>query len=138
MKYTLHYVVILFAALISPTVLGNHCDQDLKPSTRDDFPYQPRDDRCEGIYIKQVSLTRSLLSIQSFTQSFEKYDTNSNKPLIIEWDHLPQVKDIKLKARALKRRLYYQMDSFSWCLTPSPSLRRTILKREKSSGQWSA
>ena len=99
----------------------DHCDERLKKNDQDPLAYKMRDHRCEGIYIKQVA-TSSLLSIASFTRAFEHYDLSTGNPLLVEWALPVANKDIRLRARSLKRKLYYQMDShqpgdvnsFSW------------------------
>jgi hypothetical protein len=61
------------------------------------------------------------LLVASFTIAFEDYDLASGKPLRVEW---PQVgeQEIQLRARGLRWKLYYRMDtvrqgqepSFTW------------------------
>jgi hypothetical protein len=50
--------------------------------------------------------------IASFTESFEPYGFNSDKPLLIEWGKLPANSKIHLRAEGIKRRLYYRMDTY--------------------------
>ena len=69
--------------------------------------------------MQQVASTALLLA--SFTRVFEEYDLGSGQPLQLEWKS-PAGADVRLRARGLRRRLYYRMDAirapgatpFSW------------------------
>ena len=50
-------------------------------------------DRCEGVYIKELSGTTHVVSL---TESFERYNLNSGE----------------LRAQGLKTKLYYRMDTY--------------------------
>jgi hypothetical protein len=52
------------------------------------------------------------LFLASFTESFEKYDVKSGKPLQIEWDKTPGNNAIRLRAQSIKSKLYYRMDTY--------------------------
>jgi hypothetical protein len=96
------------------------CDPTL---TQVDTPlgYRDRGDRCEGVYIKEVSSTA--LTIASFTEVFEPYDLKSSEPLHVDWDRTPGKASVRLRAQSLRRRLYYRMDA--------------VLPPEKTSFNWS-
>ncbi|TVM02784.1 MAG: hypothetical protein CV087_08605 [Candidatus Brocadia sp. WS118] len=93
---------------IPVTAQESTCDPDLKVSTNHPFRYAPRGNRCEGIYIQEVS--SATLSIISFTKYFEDYDLESSEDLRIEWE-APEKTIIKLRAQGIKPRLYYRMDT---------------------------
>ncbi len=100
--------------------INDYCDPYLEHDTVNAYGYRMRDDRCEGIYIREVS--SSILRIASFTESFEDYDLNLSKDIMIEWNKSPGENVVRLRAQGLKRRLYYRMDtirpagntSFAW------------------------
>lgn len=90
------------------------------PTAGNPYAYRQRGDRCEGIYIQEVS--GAPLVIASWTESFPDYDLHSKQPLMIEWQGLRGTGDVRLRAQGLRRRLYYRMDtlrpsgskSFAW------------------------
>lgn len=84
------------------------CDPYLIP--RDDHPYgyRLRGDRCEGIYVKQVSST--VLSLVSLTGLTGDVIVNQQNQLLIEWK-LAKDREIRLRAYGIKPRLYYRMDT---------------------------
>ncbi len=98
----------------------NFCDSTLLQNNNGPLGYSYRGNRCEGIYAKPVGATT--LWIASFTESFEDYKLNTNKPLLVEWDRPSASSVIRLRAQGVKRRLYYRMDthlpavnnSFAW------------------------
>jgi hypothetical protein len=79
-----------------------------------------RANRCEGIYIQEVS--GAPLRVVSWTQSFAEYKPDSREPLQMHWDLPANSTRVRLRAQALRRRLYYRMDaapsahatSFTW------------------------
>jgi hypothetical protein len=96
------------------------CDPGLHPSTQSPYAYRLRGNRCEGIYIQEVS--GAPLLIASWTKSFADYDPASKQPVVIDWDTLRGFGTVRLRAQALRRRFYYRMDtvcsagskSFAW------------------------
>jgi hypothetical protein len=99
---------------------GNYCDPLLVQMRDNPLGYRMRGDRCEGIYIKEVS--SATLLVASFTEVSGNFDLVSGKPLPFEWNTMPCNNPIRLRAIGLKRRLYYRMDtvrppdslSYSW------------------------
>jgi hypothetical protein len=86
----------------------NHCDPQLKQSSGDPNGYRLRGDRCEGIYAKEVGSTTLLVA--SMVESVEDFNPASDQNLFVEWK-APGNADIRLRAQALRHRLYYQMDT---------------------------
>jgi hypothetical protein len=86
----------------------NHCDPHLEQLVDNPFGYRLRDDRCEGVYIKEVGSTT--LMVASLTEWFEDYDFDSDKDLLIKWA-VPGNLSIRLRAQGLRRRLHYRMDT---------------------------
>lgn len=84
------------------------CDPSLERSESDPHGYRLRGDRCEGIYAQPVAGTP--LVIASFTERFETYDPDSTRSLVVRWSAgVPG--EVRLRALALRRRLYYRMDA---------------------------
>jgi len=84
------------------------CDTNLLRLAAPVNGYQPRGDRCEGVYARQVAGTTLFLS--SFTQTFEKYDLAADDPLIIRWSARAD-SGLQLRAETIKAGRYYRMDT---------------------------
>ncbi len=84
------------------------CDPNLRQREQDSQGYRLRGDRCEGIYLQAVS-GNSLL-VASFTNSFEAFNPGSLDKLSLEWSS-PANTPVRLRANALREKLYYQMDT---------------------------
>lgn len=91
-----------------PAAKENHCDPDLQHHRDNPLGYRLRQDRCEGIYIKEV--VSKTLMVVSLTKSFEDYDLSTGKELLIKWT-TPGKCNIYLRAQSLRRRLHYRMDT---------------------------
>jgi hypothetical protein len=105
-------VALLLSARNLTSLVGapqGPCDPNLKQLGQDPQGYQLRGDRCEGIYIQPVSGSSTLL-VASFTASFEDFDPSSTDKLTLEWSSLAAT-PLRLRAYALREKLYYQMDS---------------------------
>lgn len=74
----------------------------------DPYGYRLRGDRCEGIYIKEVA--GEALRVVSLTESVEDFDPATGKNLLVEWT-TPGNVAVRLRAYALRQRLYYRMDT---------------------------
>lgn len=101
-------VVAATRALAQGTAAKLPCDSNLLQLAAPVNGYQPRGDRCEGVYARQVAGTTMFLS--SFTETFEKYDLNADDPLIIRWAAKPD-SGIQLRAETIKAGRYYRMDT---------------------------
>ena len=86
----------------------SYCDPHLNAARGHPYEYRIRGDRCEGIYIEEVSSTT--LMVVSLTESFEEYDLASGKELLVKWT-APGNGSIRLRASSLKHKLYYRMDT---------------------------
>jgi len=114
-----------------PTAQDGPCDPELEQVNDRPDGYRLRGDRCEGIYVRKVALDQ--LSVVSLTESFEDFD-NKGQPLIIEWAS-PGNAEVRIRARALRHRLFYQMDTarpsdrpYSW---PTDLLSTKNLRRDE-------
>ena len=96
------------------------CDPHLLQPAGNPYGYRLRGDRCEGVYVQEVS--GAPFVVASWTESFQDYDLTSKRPLIIEWQSLRGGGNVRLRAQSLRHRLYYRMDalrpsgsrSFAW------------------------
>jgi hypothetical protein len=93
-----------------------HCDRDLVQPREDAWGYRLRDDRCEGTYAREVA--GRTLRVVSLTESFEDYDPASTQRLLLEWT-APAGAGVRLRAQALRHRLYYRMDTLRPARTTS-------------------
>ncbi|MFZ1413069.1 MAG: hypothetical protein WAS73_00600 [Defluviicoccus sp.] len=84
------------------------CDPIIPQAPAQPLGYQPRGERCEGVYAQPVSA--ATLIVASFTQGPVRYAFDSHAPIQISWTAGSQ-KPTHLRARSLKRNVYYQMDS---------------------------
>jgi hypothetical protein len=101
-------VVSASRAVAQATTARLPCDSNLVQLAAPVNGYQPRGDRCEGVYARQVAGTTMFLS--SFTESFEKYDIDSDDPLVIKWSaHTDS--GVQLRAETIKAGRYYRMDA---------------------------
>ncbi|MGF1641814.1 MAG: hypothetical protein ACFCUO_12770 [Rhodospirillales bacterium] len=120
-------VLVLAAALAGAVAVHvsaapeDHCDPAIDPAKYRDRPlgYRPFGDRCEGTYAQSVSA--STMRVVSFAAGADRLKPERSEAISIAW---PKVKDgpIRLRAKALARNVYYQMDtlqpdgaaSFTW------------------------
>jgi hypothetical protein len=61
------------------------------------------------VYAREVA--GASLTLASLTESFQEYDARSGRPLIVEWSAPAGAPETRLRAVALRRRLYYRMDT---------------------------
>jgi hypothetical protein len=84
------------------------CDPHLRFRSSDPLRYMMRDDRCEGVYLADVS--SATLHLASFTASFEDFDPTTASELVLRWA-APGPGAVRVRAVALKPRVYYRMDT---------------------------
>jgi hypothetical protein len=112
----------------------NPCDPQLKQSTGDPDGYRVRGDRCEGIYVREVS-DSGTLQVASFTAAFDDYDPASGRDLVLRWAAFGDG-GVRLRAYSLRPKQYYRMDTkrppgattYAW---PSNLLSRYDLRRSE-------
>ena len=92
------------------------CDVSLPQVESNPYGYRLRGDRCEGVYAREVGAS---LTLASLTESFQDYDAGSGRPLVVEWSKAPGDAGVHLRAVALRRRLYYRMDTVRPAATTS-------------------
>ncbi len=99
--------LLLFFCQFPVSAQEHMCDTAIKQTIDDQLDYQARSDRCEGSY-KAPGV--EIISLVSFTESFESYDLNSGQELVVEWD-APKAQQTRLRAKRLHVEPRYQMDS---------------------------
>jgi hypothetical protein len=129
---TLVRFVVMALALVPCGIAAQAvpCDTTLKP--RGPSGYAARGDRCEGIYVSNVSGAE--LSLASLTQAFADYDPRSVPRLFLRWES-PNDSMVTVRARSVKRDVYYGMDTrrpggsgtFTW---PTTILANQDLRRQ--------
>src|SRR5258707_834590 len=114
----IHHFVRYFPSLICLVVIlsscdcfaadlaGGACDPGLQPAGGSEVGYALRGDRCEGLYVQEVS--GGTLEISSLTDNFKAYKFAKDVPLLLEWPALG-VAQVQVRASSLKRKLYYRM-----------------------------
>jgi len=111
---------------------GVNCDPGLQPAGASEVGYASRGDRCEGLYVQEVS--GPTLEVVSLTEeSFKAYQFTKGNPLILKWPALGNGL-VQLRATSVKRKLYYRMDTLhvqkpSVYVWPSDILSRLELRR---------
>src|SRR5579863_1516285 len=81
----LAHMLVIAARLASAQ--SSPCDPHLPQPAQDPYGYRLRGDRCEGVYIQEVS--GAPLLVASWTESFADYDLTSRQQLAMEWDTAP-------------------------------------------------
>lgn len=100
-------VLALVAAMASAQpCLSQGCDASFRSSASDPYGYRARGNRCEGVYIKDLSAS---LRIVSFTREFDAF-AGVDPILHLNWAG-GSSQEIHLRASSLRPRLYYEMDS---------------------------
>jgi hypothetical protein len=96
------------AAPLQATVAVDPCDPDLLRTATDALAYGRRGERCEGLYIKEVSGGGGL-QVASFTEPAAAFEIARGERLHVAWIS-PDAAAVRLRAVALQRRIYYRMD----------------------------
>jgi hypothetical protein len=115
-KFTYATIVLILYVLatFSFSQEVSYCDPSLTIRDNMSNGYKMRGNRCEGIYVEQVAnSTSSVISINSFTDTFEGYDLlQVDEPLVLSW-RLPADMSgvIKVESESNVRKLYYRMDT---------------------------
>lgn len=128
-----HLVLHAQWLFVAACIASDNCDPGLKPAGGIEVGYTNRGDRCEGVYVQEVS--GGALDIISLTTDFQNFRFTKENPLRLEW---PTVGDdqVQVRASSVRRKLYYRMDTirpqkppnFIW---PSDILSRLELGREE-------
>ncbi len=111
-------VVLTITSFPGMSALGGQevpCDAALLDRARTGpYGYTQRQDRCEGLYVREVAGTA--LFMASFTAVFEDFNSDAPEAIQISWPSadnntsLPN-DSLRILARGIKRDLYYQMDT---------------------------
>lgn len=82
------------------------CETSLRPVGPSG--YRQRGDRCEGVYVTDVS--GGELWLASLTGTFARFDPDSVSRLVVRW-RAPGDSTLTLRARSIRPNLYYGMDT---------------------------
>jgi hypothetical protein len=111
---TLRVALVIAAALSLVDSAGppasaqsSHCDPYLPVSQDNPLGYRLRGDRCEGVYVQQVTNTPVLVA--SFGRLNLPKLPSQGTPVLVEWT--PVAGELQLRTYSLKPRMYYRMDS---------------------------
>jgi hypothetical protein len=112
---------------------SDYCDPHLKMSPEHPYGYRLRGNRCEGIYIEEVSSTP--LSVVSLTAVFEDYGLTEGQAISIKWRSPPSPGHVRIRAQGIREGLFFRMDtslagssaSFTW---PSNMLAALDIKKQ--------
>lgn len=115
-RYRLIVTAVVFGSLSLPSGAHaqRHCDTTVPVSQQYAFHYKERgaparnDDRCEGIYVQEVSSTA--LQLASFALLFEEYDPDEDEYLLVTWE-APERRAVRLLGHGLRHSLFYRMDT---------------------------
>ena len=105
-------VVVLAALTVSETraqEAHEGCDRALlrDPDSSDPLAYRSRDDRCEGLFVRQVSGRVRVTSLHFTPKAFP---AGVGDTVQLSW-HVSRSRQTHVRAVSLKPKLYYRMDT---------------------------
>lgn len=103
-------LLVTLPLITNPTLAQpSSCDPSIKlPSPDSTYSYRQRNDRCEGIYAREVA--GDILMVASLTQAFDDFTPSGDGHLHLSWD-LRRPLPVRLSAFSLRPHFYYRMDS---------------------------
>jgi hypothetical protein len=122
--------ILAGAPLLAQPPGGDPCDPGLLSRATGPDKYERRGDRCEGLYAREVA--GAALAVVSFTSAFDAFDPAAIKSLRLDWP-APRSGVTRLRAVALRPRLYYRMDAVRPPAIGSDQWPTTFLSRLKLS-----
>jgi hypothetical protein len=125
---------ILSLALSTPASQGlaaqNACDPVLKTDMTDPLAYQPRADRCEGLFVQQV---RGGIQVASVHFAPRTFAAGAGRTVQLSWRSMLKLPS-HLRAVSLKPKVYYRMDALRPPESTSYSWPTDLLERSGLSG----
>lgn len=88
----------------------NPCDSKLIPQKGDPLAYARRGERCEGLYVLEVSGSADL-SLVSFTAATSSVTLKAEDRLHVRWPQVSGNLPTHLRAVSLRKHVYYRMDA---------------------------
>jgi hypothetical protein len=85
------------------------CDRAVLAAPQNPYAYARRDDRCEGVYVQQVSASTGL-QILSFIEAVSAFAIQPGDRLRLEWTGMSGA-TVRLRALSLRPKTYYRMDT---------------------------
>lgn len=105
-RFSVALASIMVAAVTGAGAQQPLCDEGLRAPRGTDYGYRARGDRCEGVYVRQLSGTT--MALASLTAAFEDYRPDSVKQLIVAWGSSDT--GVRVRVRGIQPNLYYGMD----------------------------
>jgi hypothetical protein len=90
-----------------PVVARQKCDPDLKVRVGDPLGYRQRGDRCEGMFLEEVSGTLLVASLHFPRGDFEP---KSGTTVRLQWS-LPPAPQVQVQAVSMKPKVFFRMDA---------------------------
>lgn len=105
----LAWILGVAVSTLAPQVLLGQkvCDPVLKTDLTDPLAYQMREDRCEGLFVQQVSGGLQVASLHFTPRAFT---AAVGKTVQLSWNSLLE-RPSRLRAVSLKPKVYYRMDT---------------------------
>ena len=91
----------------SPIAKVSPCDPTVRPLLQSAHHYRQRGDRCEGLYVAEIS--RPGIELVSFTLGSLAFDWSSKTVLLV--DSSSHTSPVRVRAVAIPPRSYYRMDA---------------------------
>lgn len=102
--------VLILALVAGICDAAGYCDSSVPQNADSPHGYREREGRCEGLFIKEVAGSTTLL-VASLTESFVDFDPAKTGVLHVDWTAPANAGATKLRAFGLRRKQYYRMDS---------------------------
>jgi hypothetical protein len=90
-----------------PVVARQKCDPDLKVRAGDPLGYRQRGDRCEGMFLEEVSGSLLVASLHFPRGDFEP---RSGTTVRLQWS-LPPAAQVQVQAVSMKPKVFFRMDT---------------------------
>lgn len=107
MRRTLCALIALPWLLHQPALAQQKCDPNLKVRAGDPLGYRERGDRCEGMFVEEVSGT---IRVASFHFPRGDFQPRAGTSVRLGWS-LPPVSQVQVQAVSLRPRTYFRMDA---------------------------
>ena len=105
LRYWPWAVLLALCASAVPVSPQSSCDPNLRSKVDDPYGYRQRSDRCEGVYVQEVS---AALWVASFTREPSQLPPQPPS-LRLNWS--ARDAEVHLQANALRPRVHYRMDA---------------------------
>ena len=100
-------VLLVLSWLPREELAGQTCDPALKVRPNDPLGYRVRGDRCEGMFVEEVSGTISVASVHFPRRNFQP---QPGTPVHFAWS-LPPSSEVRIQAASLLPKVFFRMDA---------------------------